>query len=55
MSQFSVGLKQSDMDTSIGAVETDPAGYVDPFKAPIATDKNHPIKADPPKLDKTTP
>jgi Multicopper oxidase len=55
MSQFSVGLKQQDMDTSVGTVETFSAGYVDPFTPPIASDKNHPIKADPPVRESSAP
>lgn len=49
MSQFSVGLKQTDMDASVGGVETFPAGWVDPYTPPVATDWNHPVKAAPPR------
>jgi hypothetical protein len=44
MSQFSVGLKQSDMDSNL-----------DTSTPPIATDYNHPIKADPPYVDTSAP
>ena len=44
MSQFSVGLKQSDMDSD-----------TDTNVPPIATDYNHPIKADPPYADNSAP
>jgi FtsP/CotA-like multicopper oxidase with cupredoxin domain len=44
MSQFSVGLKQSDMDSN-----------VDTNTPPIATDCNHPVKADPPYVDTSAP
>jgi FtsP/CotA-like multicopper oxidase with cupredoxin domain len=44
MSQFSVGLKQSDMDSNM-----------DTNTPPIATDYNHPIKAAPPYADSSAP
>jgi len=44
MSQFSVGLKQSDMDPDTNT-----------NVPPIATDYNHPIKADPPYADNSAP
>jgi FtsP/CotA-like multicopper oxidase with cupredoxin domain len=44
MSQFSVGLKQSDMDSDMNT-----------NVPPISSDPNHPLKADPPYADTSAP